>query len=91
MLKNIHHSVKKTNEIGARRAVLEDLFYDFNSSRAQVYRTNFVRGLFFGLGSVLGGTVLIAALVWLLSFFVSVPGIGDSLKQVQTSIESQKK
>jgi hypothetical protein len=87
----LHHKIKANNEIGARRAVLEDLFYDFNSSRAQVYRTNFVRGLFFGFGSVLGGTVLIALLAWLLSFFVSLPGIGNSLKQVQSSIQSSRK
>ena len=91
MIKKIRDKVKANNELGARRAVLEDLFYDFNSSRAQIYRVNFVRGLFFGVGSVLGGTVLIALLAWVLSFFVSVPGIGQALKQVQTSIQTTKK
>lgn len=89
MLKKFHRKIKSENELGARRAVLEDLFYDFNSSRAQIYRTNFVRGLFFGLGSVLGGTVLIALVAWFLTFFISVPGIGDGIKQVQTSIENK--
>lgn len=89
MLKKIHHKVKNDQENGARRAVLEDLFYDFNSSRAQIYRTNFVRGLFFGLGSVLGGTVLIALLAWFLTFFVSIPGVGDTFKEVQNSIENK--
>ncbi len=95
MLKKLHHKVvkkvKTDNEQGARRAVLEDLFYDFHRSRVQVYRMNFVRGLFFGFGSVLGGTVLIALLAWILSLFVTIPGIGDTAHQVQETIQAQKK
>jgi hypothetical protein len=86
-IKHVSHKIASDNEKGARRAVLEDLFYDFHSSRRQVYKINFVRGLFFGLGSVLGGTVLIALLVWVLSFFVQLPGIGNSVKQVEQTIQ----
>lgn len=86
--KRATQKVKKDNENGARKAVLEDLFYDFNRSRAQIYKLNFVRGLFFGFGSVLGGTVLIALLVWLLSLFVHIPGIGQSLQDIQHTIEN---
>jgi hypothetical protein len=91
MFKKVKKAVETNNETGARRAILQDLFYDFNRSRAQVYKMNFIRGLFFGFGSVMGGTVLIALLVWVLSFFVTLPGIGQSFKQVQTTIESSKK
>lgn len=83
--------VKEGNERGAREGLLEDLFYDFNRSRAQVYKMNFFRGLFFGLGSVLGGTVIVALIVWILSFFVNIPGIGDQIQNVEHSIQSQKK
>ncbi len=83
--------VKRDNELGARRAVLEDLFYDFHKSRAQVYKMNFIRGIFFGLGSVLGGTIVVALLVWTLSLFIHIPGLGDSVKQIQQTIENNKK
>ena len=83
--------LKKDNERGARQNLIEDLFYDFNRSRAQVYKMNFVRGIFFGLGSVLGGTVLIALLAWILHFFVQIPGIGQPIEQVQQSIQGDKK
>jgi hypothetical protein len=65
----IAEKIKSDNERGARQGVLEDLFYDFNRSRVQIYKMNFVRGIFFGLGSVLGGTLFVALLIWILSLF----------------------
>ncbi len=56
-------------EAGRATDVLEDLFNDFNRDRKQVYRLNFIRGIFFGFGSALGGTVILALIVWLLSLF----------------------
>lgn len=82
--------VKFDNERGARQSLIEDLFYDLNRSRTQVYWMNFVRGIFFGLGSVLGGTVIIALLVWLLSFAVEWPWVGDVVEQVQDSLQPNK-
>lgn len=79
----------KAYERGARYAFLEELFYDFNRSRFQIYKMNFVRGIFFGLGSVIGGTVVIALIVWVLSFFVALPGIGQPIEQVQETINTR--
>lgn len=80
--------IKKDNEIGARKALLEELFNDFNRSRAQIYKMNFFRGIFFGLGSVLGGTVVVALIIWLLALFVDIPGIGGAAQGIQQSLES---
>lgn len=88
--KKIVHKIRENNEKSARSKVIEDLFYDFNRSRVQIYKMNFFRGIFFGLGSVLGGTIVVAVLVWALSIFVEIPGIGDSFKQVKQTIESAK-
>ena len=84
-------SIKKGNEREARENVLEDLFYDFNRNRVQIYKMNFIRGIFFGLGSVLGGTVVVVLIVWALSFFVNIPGIGHSIEQVQQTLQNNKK
>ncbi len=54
-------------ERGARRAILEDLFYDFHRNRHQVYAMNFMRGIFFGFGTIIGGTVVVALVVAILS------------------------
>mgnify|MGYP003619073143 FL=1 len=75
--------VRDDNERGAREAMLEELFNDFNRSRFTVYKFNFFRGIFFGLGSVLGGTVVLALLVWLLNLTGHlIPGVADFVNSV---------
>jgi len=72
-----------SNERGARHQLLEELFNDFNRSRHQVYWMNFNRGVFFGLGTILGGTVLVALIVWLLGQFAGwFPFIGDYVNRI---------
>ncbi len=82
--------IKKDNEVGARRAILEDLFYDFHSSRKQVYFMNFTRGIFFGLGSVLGGTIVIALIIWVLSLLVDLPGgVGHFIQSIVNIVQKR--
>lgn len=77
-------------ERGARRAVIEDLFYDFNQRRSRVYMVNFMRGVFFGVGSILGGTVVIALLVSVLNLFTDIPGgIGSFIKDVVNVVNNR--
>ncbi len=88
MIKKIANIIKKDNERGARQAILEDLFFDFHRNRRQVYLMNFIRGIFFGFGTVLGGTVLVAVIIGVLSQFVDwFPVIGDFIKQIIDAIQ----
>lgn len=91
MLKRAARRVKSENELGARRAVIEDLFYDFHSSRRQVYWMNFTRGIFFGVGSILGGTLVVALLLWILNLLVDLPGgIGDFIEYIVTLVQNKQ-
>ncbi len=90
MLHKITKKFNKGNEGGARRQILEELFYDFHQSRTQVYWMNFTRGIFFGFGTILGGTVLVAFIVWLLGQFVGFPYIGDYLKSIIDAMQYSK-
>ncbi len=75
--------LKRDNENGSRQAILEDLFYDFHRSRVEVYKMNFIRGVFFGLGSVLGGTILVALTVWVLNAIgVLVPSLAGFIDSI---------
>lgn len=88
--KKIADKSKEDNENAARRNVIEELFYDFNASRAQVYKINFFRGIFFGLGSVLGGTIVVALLIWVLSLVAGFfPPLEDFFNGVTDTIKSK--
>lgn len=90
--KKIADKSKEDNENAARRNVIEELFYDFNTSRAQVYKINFFRGMFFGLGSVLGGTIVVALLIWVLSLVAGFfPPLEDFFNGVTDTIKSKTK
>jgi len=91
MIKKAISKVKTDNENGARKALIEDLFYDFHKSRKQIYLMNFVRGMFFGVGSVLGGTLVIAIVLAVLSLLVDIPGgVGDFIQYVIDTVNSNK-
>jgi len=81
------NKITTDNENGARKGVIEDLFYDFHRSRSQVYWINFTRGIFFGVGSVLGGTIVIALIAWILSQLTDIPGgIGDFVQYIVDTV-----
>lgn len=83
--------VASNSEDRARRALLEDLFYDFNSSRSQVYKMNFLRGLFFGFGSAIGATLLIALTIWLLIQFGNIfPPLADFMNQLVETMQNRQ-
>jgi hypothetical protein len=92
LAEKIKKTIKKNNEQGARRAVLEDLFYDFNKSRAEVYKMNFIRGIFLGFGTVIGGTLVVALIVWILTLLADIPGgIGDFIQYVVDTVQLSTK
>ena len=82
-MNKLKSKVRDDNERDARTSVLEDLFNDFNRNRFTVYKMNFVRGIFFGFGSILGGTVVIALLIWILSMTGAlVPGAASFVNDI---------
>lgn len=88
-IKKVAAKIKGDNERGARQNLIEELFYDFNRSRVQVYKMNFFRGIFFGLGSVLGGTIVVALIIWMLSLLTDIfPMLSDFFNGVSNTIES---
>lgn len=88
MITKLKQKVQDSSERGARKQLLEELFTDFYRSRSKVYSINFFRGLFFGLGSVLGGTVIVAIVIWILSQLASwFPPIGQSIQDLVTTLQ----
>lgn len=77
---------KKQND-SAQEAMLEEAYNDLYRKRGRVYKVNFFRGIFFGAGSALGGTVVIALIVWMLSWFVNFPLIGQYFEGIKDSLD----
>ncbi len=69
---------------------VQPLFEDFYKNKARIYKLNFVRGLFFGLGSALGGTVVLALVVYILSWFIDLPVIGDGVDRIIETVPSTR-
>ena len=91
IVKRSAKKIARVSESGARRKLIEELFYDFHSSRRQVYFMNFFRGLFFGFGSVLGATVLIALAIWTLTKFGDVfPPLADFINQLTDTMQRRQ-
>ena len=85
-IKKIREKKLNNQELDAEEAVLDDLFYDLYRNRGRVYKINFIRGIFFGLGTFLGGTVLITVLITVLSWLANVfPGFSEYIYWIITS------
>ena len=83
--------VIKDNENGARQAVIEDLFFDFNRSRSQIYWINFWRGIFFGIGSIIGITLFVVISVWLLGKTADIfPALADFINQLIDTMQRRR-
>ena len=70
---------------------LQILFATDFISKKKLYWENFVRGLSGSIGAVIGATVGIALLLWVLSLFKTVPLIGPLLRNAQQTIQKTTK
>lgn len=84
-----HTRLKHGQQRVAQREVMDTLFNDLYSNRKRVYQLNFVRGIFFGLGSVLGGTLVLAMVIWILTWFVDFPLIGQWIEKILNALPSR--
>ena len=80
----------ENKDLRAGESLLRELFYDCYKHRGRIYRLNFIRGLFFGLGTILGGTILVAILVASMSIFIHIPGgLGDFFRWIIDTIQKR--
>jgi Domain of unknown function (DUF5665) len=68
-------------------ALILDYIYVLHSTRRQIW-SSFIRGIFAGLGGVIGATVGVAVLLALLELFGGAPVIGHFFTQVGNTIEA---
>jgi hypothetical protein len=66
---------------------LETIVESGHIDTRRVYKVSFWRGVFFGLGGVIGGTLVVAIALYILSLFTDIPFIGDVADTVRDSLE----
>ena len=79
MSQNKHSQNKTNNRLAADG--LED-FVNYVSSPWRIIWVNFVIGIFRGLGAIVGATIVIAIIIWLLGLFTNIPLLGKYTKEI---------
>ncbi len=68
-----------------------DLYDTLKPNRTAIYRSNFLKGVAGGLGGVVGATVGVALLLWILSLFGQIPIVGHFVDVVRHTIQNRPK
>jgi len=80
---------KNLQNIDTKSAVmaLEYLLAAGYVSKKRLYFENFMRGLFFSFGSIVGAAIVATILLWFLSFFDTLPFINDIAEAIRGSVK----
>ncbi|MGI9027961.1 MAG: DUF5665 domain-containing protein [Candidatus Saccharimonadales bacterium] len=66
---------------------LEILFATKYIDKKKLYFYNFLRGMAFSAGGVIGATLIIGLLIWVLSVFDNIPVVGPLFEGTRKSIQ----
>lgn len=80
---------KKAADIDEKAAVqaLEYLLAAGYVSKKRLYKENFLRGVFFSLGTMVGAAVAVTLILWILSLFDGMPFV----REISEAIENTTK
>lgn len=69
-----------------QKVLLTD-YFNVIENKKRFFWMSFIRGLLAGLGGVIGATIVVAIIVWLLSVFGELPVIGDFFNQTKDTLQ----
>jgi hypothetical protein len=82
-------TAKKQTPVDEKAAVqaLEYLLAAGYVSKKRLYIENFLRGVFFSVGTIIGAAVVVTLLLWILSLFDNVPFVSDVINNINRNIK----
>lgn len=69
----------------AAAKALEVLFTTEYVSKVELYKANFLRGIFFSAGTIIGAAVIVTLGLWILSFFDSIWFVNDIRETLEST------
>jgi hypothetical protein len=92
----LNRKKKKEDEATLKRnhddiaKALEILFASDYIDKKKLYVSNFIRGMVFSAGGIIGATIVIALLVWVLSLFDNIPLVGPIFENTRETIKQSQ-
>ncbi|HTE21549.1 MAG TPA: DUF5665 domain-containing protein [Candidatus Limnocylindria bacterium] len=75
-------------ELGRR---LENIYLVGYISKKEMLKMSFLKGIVAGFGGVVGATIVVGLVVWILSLFHTIPFIGPLVDNAENTVKTQKK
>ncbi len=69
--------------------MLESIYESGYIDKNRTYKMSFVKGILAGFGGVIGATIVVALLLWVLSLFDQVPLIGPFTNRIQDTVQTK--
>ena len=63
-----------------------EYFIQYVSSPWRIIWVNFLAGVFRGLGALIGASIVLALLIWVLSKLVNIPLVGEYAKEIKSTV-----
>jgi len=66
--------------------LVEDIYVAGSANIKRLLWLNFIKGIAYGLGIFIAGTIIIGLVIWLLSLFNHVPLIGPLVQHISNNL-----
>lgn len=80
------NTVRSSNDDKLALAALETIMVAKNLSKKQIYFQNFLRGMFFSIGTIVGIVLVGTVVLWFLSLFDNFPFIQQISETIKNSL-----
>jgi len=84
-------SKKTTTDYEQLGKMLDNIYQTGYIDRNQAYKMSFLKGIAAGFGGVVGATIVVGLIIWILSFFDTIPLIGPAIHNLKETVQTQQK